>query len=1006
MKNLKRLMSVVLSVVMLMSFVVSTSAATFADVAETDAAYEAVEVLAALEILEGKDAGNFDPEGNIKRSEMAAIICRARNAEGAALGAASFSDVPAGHWAANYIGWAASEQIIKGRGDGTFDPDANVSYNEAIAMIVRAMGFEYYVTNFTSGFPNGYAQVASGYKIDKGVNISNGNAAATRANVALMLYNAFDAPLMATKTVSFEPEYIIYDGSKSADYEMRTLLSWYSDIYKIRATVEDTSKSDKTLVNNRGEKQIKFTVAGTEKNSLYGFTADDIEKALDLALFDKDGKAKTLKVIADNDAWAAYQGYEVVLYVALNEKDNAEVVAMVANTSAVDEKILDNALIDELSISGKKVTMKYKETEDARAKTVDFANEVSLYVNGMFIAVLDGGATADAAKDALDAFNAIKAVDSPYSDVTLLGKDDEYDKIYLTKYVYGVVEDVDVEGEKITTDKRTFRLSEEKTSEEFVYNIYKDGAKIELSDLAEGDLLNVVIGDKTLNNKIDASTTFVDIYVTNNVIESSVKYRSGDGNADDPYVYTIDGEDYYAVPGSGLTMSAGDAGSFIITKDGFIYDVEYTSTASDNYAFIIDLARISSGFGSTWQVRLLDKNNNLRTLNVASKVNVTWDNGTKYERKSYKDEDQDTIFDDVQDWVRIAKDDTNKVPADAVDELATNIKKRLVTFKEVNEEITELVFINGLDTPDDKDFVSSLLNNKSYDEDTASLGDYDVLDSVVLFNIPGSKVTTKKDDTNAEYFLLDETKMQIYGAGSLADGKKYNGYIYDEDEDGTFAAAVLTNTMDFAGSVNALAVVMSTSLTTDADGNESDAIKFFQNGETKTLVVNSNSNAKDVLDGVVAGDIFQYTVDGNGDINDAEVVFNYVKDGQSVLKSNDPDSDVQYFTGLVTKNDANNVSLQDANGSFKKRWNLEDGCTNVLFDTTVDKNKAIEGYDDTDYIEGASFDEANGNRFDSDAYVVVVRTVNNKIVDVVAYMYGEDKINTKTATEFIAAYIG
>ena len=69
MKNLKKLMSVVLTVAMLLSLVAtSVGAATFTDVAENDAAYTAVEVLAALDILEGKEEGNFDPEADLKRS--------------------------------------------------------------------------------------------------------------------------------------------------------------------------------------------------------------------------------------------------------------------------------------------------------------------------------------------------------------------------------------------------------------------------------------------------------------------------------------------------------------------------------------------------------------------------------------------------------------------------------------------------------------------------------------------------------------------------------------------------------------------------------------------------------------------------------------------------------------------------------------------------------------------------------------------------------------------------
>ncbi len=969
MKNLKRLMSVVLSVIMLMSFIVSTSAATFADVAETDDAYEAVEVLAALKILEGKEAGNFDPEGNIKRSEMAAIICRARNAENAALGSASFTDVSADHWAFNYIGWAASEQIINGRGDGTFDPDANVTYSEAIAMIIRALGYEWYVTNFLNGFPTGYARIANTYKIDKGVGVSNGNAAATRADVAMLLYNAFDAPLMDVKYISFEPEYVIYDGSKSVDYEKRTLLSYYSDIYKVKATVDNTYKNDTSLIGSNGDKKMAFTA-----KSLYGFDEIDVEDALNMTI----SNTNTFSAIANNDDWAAYQGYTVNAYITVNEKEKAEVVAMVADNSSVEELVIANAseLVVESTIDGSgNVTLEYYENADD-SKTNDVklteAKNVDLYVNSILVGNLAGAGAAEF--ESLD--------DGYYSSVTLLGSDGEFNKIYLVSYQYGIVEEVDVEGEVIETTGDSYYLSADDTSEDFVYNIYKDGVKIELSDLAEGDLLNIVIGEA--NGDI-SNATFVDIYVTNDVIESSIKYTNKNG------AYNIDGTDYYLAANNNLSkgLKAGDTGSFYITIDGYIYDAEFASTYSDNYAFILDVGSNASGFGETWQVKLLDKNNTERVLNVKSSVYITDANNDRvaYKSESGASKAQSTYFNALDAKLEVVAADK----AAALVELSKYVAERMVTYKETDGQITELVFAQSF-TGSDRDFCYETLNGK-YGEKTGMLDGKELVDNNVLFNVP---LVEDSISENSGIYMIKADAVQVYSASGLKNDKAYKGFFYNvDDEANTFGAAILTDKMAFAGATNALAVVVSVSTGLNSDSETADLVKFTQGGETFELYISNNSYDGFALKNASAGDVFQYSVNGAGDINKAELVFDYVAGGQSDLVAVNED-DVEYYAGLVEGNTAKVLTLDC--GSFA--WDMDEASTNVLFDT--DKAKSpISPRTSTSYIKKYDLNKNTGN-FSTDAYVAVVRTVDDVVVDVVTYVYDRPAMDVAT---FVATYL-
>jgi len=145
MNNLKRVLSLGLSGVMLAGLLtVGASAADFTD-AEDIQHNEAVNVLCALEIIDGKPDGSFAPEETVTRSQMAKMIAVAMNGGSetntGVKTTPSFTDIK-GHWAESYIEYCADLGIISGRGDGTFDPDATVTAIEATKMVLTAMGFD------------------------------------------------------------------------------------------------------------------------------------------------------------------------------------------------------------------------------------------------------------------------------------------------------------------------------------------------------------------------------------------------------------------------------------------------------------------------------------------------------------------------------------------------------------------------------------------------------------------------------------------------------------------------------------------------------------------------------------------------------------------------------------------------------------------------------------------------------------------------------------------------
>ena len=95
----------------------------------------------------GDDLGNFNPDKPVTRAEMAIIVCRVleRTLDEDAyapvyLVSENLPDVPEIHWANGYINKVSFLEIAVGYDNGNFGPGDNVTYEQAVTMLVRALG--------------------------------------------------------------------------------------------------------------------------------------------------------------------------------------------------------------------------------------------------------------------------------------------------------------------------------------------------------------------------------------------------------------------------------------------------------------------------------------------------------------------------------------------------------------------------------------------------------------------------------------------------------------------------------------------------------------------------------------------------------------------------------------------------------------------------------------------------------------------------------------------------
>lgn len=92
--------------------------------------------MASRKILTGITEGAFGGDNAITRAEFAAVIVRALGLP--QVSASKFGDVSGGSWYNGYVGAAYKTGIITGRSNAVFDPDANITREEAMSMLARA----------------------------------------------------------------------------------------------------------------------------------------------------------------------------------------------------------------------------------------------------------------------------------------------------------------------------------------------------------------------------------------------------------------------------------------------------------------------------------------------------------------------------------------------------------------------------------------------------------------------------------------------------------------------------------------------------------------------------------------------------------------------------------------------------------------------------------------------------------------------------------------------------
>ena len=280
MRNLKRTLSLLLAVVMVIGLmVVGAGAVSYNDFSDRGEIVnkDAVSMLTTLGIIEGKPDGSYAPTEGVDRAQMAKMISTIKN-NGSDNGAL-YENVNSGltdivnHWAKGHINYCYTTGIIAGRGNGIFDPNAGVTGTEAAKMLLVAIGYD----------PQIEGLVGTDWEI-------NTNALATRLGIyrnftkdVTQALNRDDAALLIYNALDVEMIQQYQNGYALAYEDHRTILSSVYGVIRVegvvagnewaqlqqtdsdaalregRTTLEDVVWYDSTTANTRVEEGVEVT---------------------------------------------------------------------------------------------------------------------------------------------------------------------------------------------------------------------------------------------------------------------------------------------------------------------------------------------------------------------------------------------------------------------------------------------------------------------------------------------------------------------------------------------------------------------------------------------------------------------------------------------------------------------------------------------------------------------------------------------------------------------------
>ena len=809
-KNLKKLISTVAAVAMLAS-TASVFALDFPDVDESASYANSVEALTALGVVNGDDNGLFNPENTVTRAEFAKMTVEALGEGDAAASSTytKFADTK-GHWAAGYVEAGVTAGFINGYDEDNFGPDDTVQYAQAVKMLVGALGYDVYASK-QGGWPSGYLSYGSSLDIINGVSVASNETELTRAQCAVLIFNAMKAPRCIvdgydiSSNGDYVPKYDVKDGDGK---EWQTLLT-KRNAYVVKGRVTDTSKTGTSL--DEGEVTFKVENAENFDGSYYKIYTDsnDVEK----------GFTTVTALVGDTDAENMLFTYaEAVLSKDKYTGDWTIVSIVPYGKSETVEFAADDVDVDDAtSIAAGKVAV-FKSATSKNTVKYQLDATPNFYVNGV---KLPAGATlAGVVSTYIDGnkTGVVTLVDESKAGSTSV--DGKYDHVMITSYKSALVDAVSVKNDSVKITLKDYpagfasRLTIDLEDEDREVTFVKDGKVISYEDLKEDEVLSIAY-DPTATDV--NSSKFVEVIVSDTQVSGIATGRS---TADK--TLTIDGEAYEFIG----TLPTDLNKEYTLFIDAFGYVVTYEEgTSTKNIGVVVNMYRDADGETITASV-----------VNGEGKVE-------KYE---VKDEASALAI-----YKQVVNSSATALPNDTTliskSVAMANVKNAVIEYSVPSGKLKYTTKVNAANAE-----TSATL---TYKEATSKLGSYTIADT-----------TTKFVDLSS---YASNNTVGTLSMDTFEDEFDYQGYVFDRNKDGVYNFVIITSGTASLRAESALAVVSAIGSETDIDGTKCTTLVVARNGEEEIEVSVENS----VLPaGVAEGSIIAYVVGSEGYVDSASSI--------------------------------------------------------------------------------------------------------------------------------------
>ena len=830
MKNLTRVLALVLVLAMMMSTVAFAS---FTDVAADDDYAEAIETLAALGIIKGYEDGTFGADKAITRAEAVAIVNRIQNLSLAASGAAGaslYTDVAADHWALGDINLATQMGVISGDGNGLFRPEDQVSYQEMVKMLTSALNYGPAVAEH-GGWPTGYLVVAQ----NKGIladTVNGGATAANRGVVAQLTFNALTAPLMEQTGYGDDKEYHFIDANDGYAHT-KTLLDQKLDIYKVAVEAEANDSVALTgTVANPGEVIV----------SLLADMYFDVNVPTDLA-----GNFTWKKANSDLGDQLAYQA---IAYVKKNAEKKYEVLY-----SAVDKIANSTVTVPAADITG--VTSTVISTEDEENVKEKY------YIDGSTVVLVNNVALGSSLALSDFTYDGVNVLDN---DVTFLyndNNDDAIDYIFIKKFATDVVAEASHNGKTIVGKQALINLDTD-ANKKLVYTLTLDGEEATPADLQEGDVFSYIVSN--MRNSYE-------IIATRNSVEGTI-----DAYSATKAEWTIGGEVYeesQSAKANGmntkLQTTPGVSGTFYLDPFGKIAYFEKAATngavAAANFGLVKNFGLTSnSALGKKAGVELLKADGTTEQIVLANKVTVV----TTALDINGDVADSSAVVDTIGTGAGFSAGDAaindtleaalaNGALVDYAVNTAGLLSQVTVSAASVYGKRDDVYFTqyeaNDAAPAMSGSAVNTLnANYKTYSENTEKLAGLTVTENTVVFYVGESN----KDD----WTVTDKAFFE--------DATGYVAIPYCVNTDKEIGALVIESKHQTGIVKDAAAVFAAASTVKNEEGVTVTQYAYYQNGELKTM--NLDAYQGSLPAGLKIGVPFWFNVTANGEIASASIV--------------------------------------------------------------------------------------------------------------------------------------